>query len=76
MARRDILPASLPPRGLRRELAAAYLDIGTTQFDRYVKLGTFPKPKLIGGCKVWDRHALDLAFAALPEEGEVHPWDA
>ena len=75
MPRHDALPPSLPPRGLHRDQAAEYIGIGTTKFDEYVKAGTFPKPKLIGGRKVWDVRALDRAFDAMPEEGEVHPWD-
>lgn len=76
MPRHDALPANLPPRGLCRDDAALYLGIGTTLFDQHVKAGTFPKPKQIGGRKVWDVRALDRAFDALPDEGEGHPWDA
>ncbi len=76
MARNDALAMSIAPRGLCREDAARYLAIGTTLFDQHVKAGTLPKPKMIGGRKVWDVRKLDRAFDDLPEEGEVHPWDA
>jgi len=36
--------------------------------------GRMPKPKRIDGRVVWDRLQLDIAFAALPNEGsEVEP---
>ncbi|MFC7552637.1 hypothetical protein ACFQU7_10800 [Pseudoroseomonas wenyumeiae] len=41
-----------------------------------VQDGRMPGPKRIGARKVWDRHALDLAFAALPGDGDANPWDA
>lgn len=63
------LPASLPPRGLSREEAAAYIGVGTTKFDALVADGRMPAPKRIDGRRVWDRLALDKAFAALPDEG-------
>lgn len=72
----DILPSSLPPRGLSREQAAAYLGIGTTLFDALVKEGTLPGPKHLRGRTVWDRHALDAAFEAIPSEDATpdDPW--
>lgn len=42
--------------------------------------GRMPKPKRINNRRVWDRHELDAAFAALPsEDGSVgdivhDPW--
>jgi len=68
-SRHEILPASLPPRGLSREEAAAYIGIGATKFDQMVADGRMPPPKKIDGRKVWDRLRLDSAFAALPTEG-------
>jgi len=68
-SRHDILPASLPPRGLSREEAAAYVGVGATKFDEMVVDGRMPHPKKIDGRKVWDRLRLDSAFAALPSEG-------
>lgn len=71
-------PADLiawPPRGLSREEAARYIGIGTTKFDEMVGDGRMPRPKRIDGRKVWDRFALDAAFADLPEEGTKNPWD-
>lgn len=68
-SRHEILPANLPPRGLSREEAAAYIGIGATKFDEMVLDGRMPNPKRIDGRKVWDRLRLDSAFAALPTEG-------
>lgn len=79
MARHDALPVSLPPRGLGRVVAAQYLGISPGHFDRQVAAGVFPKPKQIAGRMVWDRHALDMAFAALPDGDDAepaNPWDA
>jgi predicted DNA-binding transcriptional regulator AlpA len=63
----QVLPVSLPPRGLSREQAATYFGIGPTLFDRLVKDGRAPKPKQIDGRVVWDRIQLDSAFSALPD---------
>jgi hypothetical protein len=32
--------------------------------------GSMPKPKRVHARTIWDRHKLDLAFAALPGDGE------
>lgn len=57
------------PRGLSRDEAARYIGVGTTKFDELVAGRRMPKPKRIDGRTVWDRIALDAAFADLPEEG-------
>ena len=67
-----ILPQSLPPRGLSREQAAAYVGISPSLF----KDGRMPAPKRINSRTVWDRLQLDEAFTALPSnEAAVNPWD-
>ncbi len=72
----DILPLSCPPRGLKREQAAAYVGpVGTTKFDEMVKDGRMPKPKRIDGLTSWDRLELDVAYAALPTDDDANPWD-
>jgi predicted DNA-binding transcriptional regulator AlpA len=68
ISRRDVLPFSLPPRGLSRVVAAAYVGVGVTLFDRMVADGLMPKPKKIARRLVWCRFKLDEAFAALPDE--------
>jgi predicted DNA-binding transcriptional regulator AlpA len=79
MAKNDVLPLSCPPRGLSRVEAAAYVNVSPSLFDQMVKDGVMPKPKRVPGHSrvIFDRHALDAAFAALPSEGEpaaVNPW--
>lgn len=75
------LPASLPPRGLRRDEAAAYIGVSTSTFDKMIVQGRMPKPKRFGDRTIWDRHALDRAFEMLDggemeEPKAVNPWDA
>jgi predicted DNA-binding transcriptional regulator AlpA len=67
--RADILPASLAPIGLSREMAAAYIGIGTTLFDEMVLDSRMPSPRMINGRTVWDQEELYAAFKALPHRG-------
>lgn len=75
--RPSILPASLPPRGLSRERAAAYIGVSPSTFDRMVTDKQMPKPIQLRGRKVWDRLKLDDAFAALDEDDAAprNIWD-
>ncbi len=75
--RADVLPASLPPRGLARVQAAAYVGISPSKFDEMVSDGRMPRPKRIDGRTVWDRRRLDEAFDALPDGSGAtdNPWD-
>jgi predicted DNA-binding transcriptional regulator AlpA len=68
--KREVLPYSLPPRGLSRVEASAYVGVGVTKFDEMVADGRMPRPKRIDARLVWDRLALDVAFSALPNGGE------
>jgi hypothetical protein len=76
----DPLPLSLPPRGLSRTAAAAYVGVGPTLFDQMVRDRLMPRPIRIYRRVVWDRLALDVAFAALPHEDDAaepvadDPW--
>lgn len=75
--RPDVLPASCPPRGLRREEAAAYVRVSPSKFDECVIDGRMPRPRRIDGVKVWDRRDLDLAFDRLPYDdagGQSNSW--
>ena len=71
----DVLPPSLPPRGLSRRQGAAYISVGPTKFDEMVTDGRMPKPKRIDGRTIWDRLEIDEAFAALPSDADSNPWD-
>jgi excisionase family DNA binding protein len=74
--RQEILPVSLPPRGLSRVIAAAYLGISPPTFDEMVRDGRMPSPKIINRRIVWDRMALDRAFEALPQRDQGNDPDA
>jgi excisionase family DNA binding protein len=65
--RRDALPPGLAPRGLARAEAAAYVGVSAGTFTAMVGDGRMPPPKVIGTRLVWDRFALDRAFAELPD---------
>ncbi|MGE0828922.1 MAG: helix-turn-helix transcriptional regulator [Hyphomonadaceae bacterium] len=64
--------AALPwtPRGLNREQAAAYVGVSATTFDALVQDGRMPAPICVGRRRIFDREAIDLAFAALGESVE------
>lgn len=71
----DILPSSLPPRGLSREQAAEYVGVSSSLFDVMVGDGSMPGPKRYHARTIWDRTGLDEAFSALPGDGDKNPWD-
>lgn len=70
--RADALPASLPPRGLSRPEAAAYVGVSPTTFDRMVADGAMPPAIRYRRRRIWDRAALDRAFGLLA--GEAAPY--
>ncbi len=74
--RENILPTNLPPRGLSRVQAAAYIGISPSLFDEMVRDGRMPKPARINARTVWDRVKLDDAFAALSDAvtDDDDPW--
>lgn len=72
--RADVLPRSLPPRGLSREQAAAYVGISPSLFDKLVADGRMPPAKRLNSRNVWDIRKLDVAFDAIGDDGE-NPWD-
>src|SRR3954452_24770670 len=75
MPRYAALPPNLAPRGLCREAAAEYIGVSAGTFDELVRDGRMPGPKRINARKVWDVRKLDIAFAALPADGDANPWD-
>lgn len=69
------LPVNLPPRGLSRYEAAAYVGVSVPLYDEMVNDGRMPVPKMINSRLVWDRLKVDAAFGALPDRGgEADPW--
>lgn len=61
-------PISYPPRGLSRDEAARYVGVSPTKFDLMVSDRRMPRPKRVDGRVIWDRMALDIAFAELPDD--------
>ena len=57
-----------PPRLMRAERAAAYLDISTSNFLKLVADGVLPSPVKIRGSVAWDRQDLDNAVENLKDE--------
>jgi hypothetical protein len=55
---------------MKAERAAAYLDMSRSKFLELVESRRLPAPKIVDGIRVWDRLALDAAFADFPERGE------
>lgn len=73
--RPSVLPSSCPPRGLSRVAAAEYIGVSASKFDQMVVDRRMPAPKSIDRRNVWDRLELDCAFASLPAEDDINPWD-
>lgn len=69
MSAKEVL-ASIQPRLFRRLAAARYISASPNYFDRMVKDGLMPRPKLLGSVKAWDRVELDAAVETLPVDGE------
>jgi hypothetical protein len=71
-ARSSVLPVSLPPRGLSRVAAAAYIGVSPSLFDIMVRERSMPMPARCRRRLLWDRRQIDRAFDALfNEEGRV-----
>src|SRR5262245_42180368 len=71
MARKADIAGRLPVRrGLDANESAVYLSLSPSYFRRLVQEKLMPRPRLVGGRRIWDVEELDLAFRALPREGE------
>jgi hypothetical protein len=75
------------PASMRRDLAAAYLDISLGTFDKIVAEGRLPRGlALTQGSRIWLRRDLDALLAKLrglpndpvprPIEDAIAEWDA
>jgi predicted DNA-binding transcriptional regulator AlpA len=72
-----INPVEYAPRGLRADLAAAYLGMSRTKFLELVSDDRLPQPIAIDAMRVWDRFELDAAFEAFKKNAEpVNSFDA
>ena len=73
MPAKALIAARLPVRrGLDENEAAVYLSLSPSFFRKLVADGLMPRPRVIGGRRIWDIEELDLAFKALPREGGDH----
>jgi predicted DNA-binding transcriptional regulator AlpA len=63
-----------PPRMMRLERAAAYVDVSPSTFLRMVDEGVMPKPIVHHGVRVWDRIEVDAACDDL-KEGPANTYD-
>ena len=61
-----------PPRLMRGDRAAAYLDISTSHFLKLVADGALPKPVRLRGSVAWDRHDLDAAVEQLKDDSNLN----
>lgn len=51
-----------PPRAMRAERAAAYLDMSMSKFLKLVEERRMPEPVRIDGVVTWDRVELEAAY--------------
>jgi excisionase family DNA binding protein len=76
---RAVIPAA-DRIGLSRSEAAEYIGVSASTFDAMVTQGMMPNAKAIGARRVWSRHAVERAFADLPElgrdNGDAARWAA
>ncbi len=49
-------------------MAARYIGVSPSHFDKLIRDRVMPPPKRLGGRVVWDRKQLDKAFDALDAE--------
>ncbi len=64
----ELARLGLPPRGLSRLQAAAYVGVSVGHFDGMVEQTLMPPAKRMGARRIWDRHQLDKAIEALPSD--------
>jgi predicted GIY-YIG superfamily endonuclease len=51
-----------PPRAMKSDRAAAYLDMSRSKFLELVDRGWLPAPTIVDGIEIWDPSRLDSAF--------------
>lgn len=76
MTERDkALPYNLPPLGLSRTEAAAYIGVSPSLFDTMVKDERTPKPKKVNSRTIWDIRQVDKFFDELLTDVEPSSWE-
>ena len=72
--RLEVLPASLPPIGINRVQAAAFIGVSTSFFDTLVAEGAMPRPRKVHDRVIWDVQELVEHTTRLPAfEGVLGP---
>lgn len=64
-----------PPRGMSREEAADYVGVSPNTFDKMVADGRMPEPIPVNARRLFDRLAIDRAFAALGDQSNLNQFD-
>ncbi len=74
---KSLIPENLSPRGINRQVSAAYIGVSPSLFDEMVRDGRMPEPLRINSRVLWDRYLIDQAFEALMEKDRKphNPWD-
>ena len=54
--------------GLNRGEAAEYFGVSPSTFDKMIAKGVMPPSKVFGARRIWDRRAIERAFANLPDD--------
>lgn len=67
----DRLPYPPPFMGL--STLAAHIDASESAIENWVKLGTFPKPRMQGGKRLWSWKAVERHLAGEPEQVTTAP---
>lgn len=68
--------SQMPKIGFRAKEAASYIGVSQSTFLRWVEEGLMPKPRRVGGCKLWRGDELKDAFLALSSGEPVKAGDA
>ena len=56
-------------------MAAAYVGVSETQFERWVDARLMPKSFKVGDVKLWDSRKIDEAFDELSNAEDEFMWD-
>jgi predicted DNA-binding transcriptional regulator AlpA len=67
--RQRLASVGLPPRGLDRLEASAYIGVSPGTFDDMVADGRMPQPREINSRRVFDLVEINRAFDSLPHAG-------
>jgi predicted DNA-binding transcriptional regulator AlpA len=69
-------PLVIEPRGLRRDVAAAYLGVSPSYFDQLIAKNLVPVSRRLGTVMIWDRRELDQCFSEIFENNDCNDqWD-